>query len=107
MVLVFVVGNIVVVKFVLMMFFIILLCGELVMLIFLFGVFNMLVDCNDFGDVLIVYLDVVKILFIGFMVIGKKVMVSVVWFFKCVNLEFGGNDFVIVLDDVDIVMIVL
>lgn len=47
------------------------------------------------------YFGIDMIIFIGLIVMGKKVVESCVKMLKCYVLEFGGNDVVIVCDDVD------
>lgn len=104
--LVLVMGNMMVLKFVLIMFLIMLLLGELCGVILFVGVVNVICDENDLGVWLIVYFDVVKVVFIGLIVIGKKVLGFLVDMFKWVMLELGGNDVVIVFDDVEFVFVV-
>lgn len=51
---------------------------------------------------MIEYLGIVKVLFIGGVVSGKKVMVNLaVFFLKEVIMELGGKLLLIVFDDVD------
>jgi acyl-CoA reductase-like NAD-dependent aldehyde dehydrogenase len=66
------------------------------------GVFNVIVDNNDLGELLTSHPDVRKITFTGSTATGKKVMASAASGIKRVALELGGNDPAIVLDDVNV-----
>ncbi|UFW85062.1 aldehyde dehydrogenase family protein [Bradyrhizobium barranii] len=75
--------------------------GEIVSEFLPAGVFNVIVDRNDLGDVLTSHADIAKVAFTGSTATGKKVMCSVAGTLKRLILELGGNDAAIVLDDVD------
>lgn len=75
--------------------------GEVFWDILFFGVLNIIFGGDNFGFWMMVYFGFDKIFFIGFIVIGKSVMESVVKDLKVFMFEFGGNDVVIVLLDVD------
>jgi acyl-CoA reductase-like NAD-dependent aldehyde dehydrogenase len=75
--------------------------GEIVSEVLPAGVFNVIVDRNDLGDVLTSHADIAKVAFTGSTATGKKVMCSVAGTLKRLILELGGNDAAIVLDDVD------
>lgn len=66
------------------------------------GVFNVIVDDNDLGELLTSHPDVRKVTFTGSTETGKKVMASASADIKRVALELGGNDAAIVLDDADV-----
>jgi acyl-CoA reductase-like NAD-dependent aldehyde dehydrogenase len=66
------------------------------------GVFNVIVDRNDLGEVLTRHPDVAKVSFTGSTATGKKVMASAAATIKRVTLELGGNDAAIVLDDANV-----
>lgn len=106
-ILVFYIGNMVVFKF----FEYISVCGlELVCVIvevLLFGVFNIVSGDGSVGVLLVEDVDINKIMFIGFGVIGVCIVVVVVCNFMLIIMELGGNDVVIVLEDVDFKVIVL
>lgn len=78
-----------------------LLFGELCRELLPPGVLNIICDQNDLGDMLTAHPDVAKISFTGSTRTGKKVMASAAGGVKSINLELGGNDVAIVLDDVD------
>lgn len=65
------------------------------------GVFNLVCDNNDLGDVLTGHPDVAKVSFTGSTVTGRKVMASAAATIKRVTMELGGNDPAIILDDAD------
>jgi acyl-CoA reductase-like NAD-dependent aldehyde dehydrogenase len=79
-----------------------LLFGELCADLIPPGVFNVIVDQNDLGEILTRHPDVAKVSFTGSTATGKKVMASAAATVKRVTLELGGNDAAIVLDDVDV-----
>lgn len=65
------------------------------------GVVNVITDQNDLGGEMTRHPDIRKISFTGSTETGKKVMASAADALKRVSLELGGNDALIVLDDVD------
>ena len=65
------------------------------------GVINIIADANDLGAAMTSHPDIRKISFTGSTETGKKVMASAADALKRVSLELGGNDALIVLDDVD------
>lgn len=65
------------------------------------GVVNIIADANDLGGELTKHPDIRKVSFTGSAATGKKVMASAADALKRVSLELGGNDALIVLDDVD------
>jgi len=65
------------------------------------GVVNIIADANDLGGEMTKHPDIRKISFTGSTETGKKVMASAADALKRVSLELGGNDALIVLDDVD------
>jgi acyl-CoA reductase-like NAD-dependent aldehyde dehydrogenase len=65
------------------------------------GVFNVICDDNDLGDVLSSHPGIEKIGFTGSTATGMKVMASAAGTLKRLTLELGGNDPALVLDDVD------
>lgn len=75
--------------------------GELIASIVPPGVVNIIADANDLGGELTKHPDVRKVSFTGSTETGKKVMASAADALKRVSLELGGNDALIVLDDVD------
>jgi acyl-CoA reductase-like NAD-dependent aldehyde dehydrogenase len=75
--------------------------GELIAGIAPPGVVNIIADANDLGAELTKHPDVRKVSFTGSTETGKKVMASAADALKRVSLELGGNDALIVLDDVD------
>jgi len=75
--------------------------GELIAAIAPPGVVNVIADANDLGGELTKHPDVRKVSFTGSTETGKKVMASAADALKRVSLELGGNDALIVLDDVD------
>lgn len=70
--------------------------------IFPAGVFSVVTDRNDLGEILTNHPDVAKISFTGSTATGKKVMAAASAQLKRITLELGGNDAGIVLDDVDV-----
>jgi len=66
------------------------------------GVFNMITDANDLGDMLTSHPDIAKISFTGSTATGKKIVRSAASSLKRLTLELGGNDAAIVLDDADL-----
>lgn len=104
--LVLLIGNMFVFKLLLFILLMMLCFVEFIVDVFLVGVFNVIIGGDQFGLLMIFYFVVVKVSFIGFMVIGKKVMELVVYDFKCIMLEFGGNDVLIVMFDVDVFFVV-
>jgi acyl-CoA reductase-like NAD-dependent aldehyde dehydrogenase len=79
-----------------------LLLGQIAAEILPAGVFNVIVDANDLGQLLTSHPDVAKIGFTGSTGTGIKVMQSAAGTLKRLTLELGGNDAAIVLDDVDV-----
>jgi acyl-CoA reductase-like NAD-dependent aldehyde dehydrogenase len=65
------------------------------------GVLNVIADANDLGGDMTKHPDIRKISFTGSTETGKKVMASAADALKRISLELGGNDALIVLDDVD------
>ena len=65
------------------------------------GVLNVIADANDLGGAMTAHPDIRKISFTGSTETGKKVMAGAADALKRVSLELGGNDALIVLDDVD------
>jgi acyl-CoA reductase-like NAD-dependent aldehyde dehydrogenase len=65
------------------------------------GVLNVIADANDLGGEMTSHPDIRKISFTGSTETGKKVMASAASALKRISLELGGNDALIVLDDVD------
>lgn len=65
------------------------------------GVLNVIADANDLGGEMTRHPDIRKISFTGSTETGKKVMASAADALKRISLELGGNDALIVLDDVD------
>ncbi|WP_293906278.1 aldehyde dehydrogenase family protein [Phenylobacterium sp.] len=65
------------------------------------GVLNVIADANDLGGDMTRHPDIRKISFTGSTETGKKVMASAADALKRISLELGGNDALIVLDDVD------
>ena len=66
------------------------------------GVLNVIADANDLGGEMTKHPDIRKISFTGSTETGKKVMASAADALKRISLELGGNDALIVLDDVDV-----
>lgn len=102
---VFVVGCIVVMKFFEFIFFFVLVLCDLVKEVgILVGVINIVFGFGVIvGDVIFCYMDIDKVVFIGFVFIGWRIFIVVVELnFKKVILEFGGKLFVIVFDLVDV-----
>lgn len=75
--------------------------GEIIKDIVPPGVVNVIADANDLGGELTKHPGVRKISFTGSTETGKKVMASAADALKRISLELGGNDALIVLDDVD------
>lgn len=102
-VLVIVVGNIVVVKFLEVMFMMVYLLGEICQEVGLFvGVFNILYGYGYcLGVVFISYDDIKVIFFIGSMCIGVLIVQEVVFCFKKLLLEMGGKNLNIIFVDCD------
>ena len=65
------------------------------------GVVNIIADANDLGSELTRHRDIRKVSFTGSTATGKKVMASAADALKRVTLELGGNDALIVLNDVN------
>ena len=65
------------------------------------GVLNVIADANDLGGEMTKHPDIRKISFTGSTETGKRVMASAADALKRISLELGGNDALIVLDDVD------
>ncbi|HEY0647214.1 aldehyde dehydrogenase family protein [Phenylobacterium sp.] len=76
--------------------------GELIKDIVPPGVVNIIADANDLGGEMTKHPGIRKISFTGSTETGKKVMASAADALKRVSLELGGNDALIVLDDVDL-----
>lgn len=102
--LVLVVGCLIVIKFLEIMLLMMLCVVELVSEVGIFdGVFNVVIGLGVVcGVVLMLYFYVVKISFIGLIVMGKGIVRIVVDYLMCVMLELGGKNLVIVLKDVDL-----
>jgi acyl-CoA reductase-like NAD-dependent aldehyde dehydrogenase len=66
------------------------------------GVLNVIADANDLGGEMTKHPDIRKISFTGSTESGKKVMASAADALKRISLELGGNDALIVLDDVNV-----
>jgi acyl-CoA reductase-like NAD-dependent aldehyde dehydrogenase len=79
-----------------------LLIGEIAATIFPPGVFQTLADANDLGPVLTAHPGVRHVSFTGSTATGKKVLANLTGSLKRFQLELGGNDAAIVLDDVDV-----
>jgi acyl-CoA reductase-like NAD-dependent aldehyde dehydrogenase len=75
--------------------------GEIIKDIVPAGVVNIIADANDLGGEMTKHPGIRKISFTGSTETGKKVMASAADALKRVSLELGGNDALIVLDDVD------
>ena len=75
--------------------------GELIKDLVPPGVVNVIADANDLGGAMTSHPDIRKISFTGSTETGKKVMASAASALKRISLELGGNDALIVLDDVD------
>jgi len=65
------------------------------------GVVNIIADNNDLGGAMTAHPGIRKISFTGSTETGKKVMAGAADALKRISLELGGNDALIVLDDVD------
>lgn len=65
------------------------------------GVLNVIADANDLGGAMTAHPGIRKISFTGSTETGKKVMASAADALKRISLELGGNDALIVLEDVD------
>ncbi|WP_337187297.1 aldehyde dehydrogenase family protein [Phenylobacterium sp.] len=65
------------------------------------GVVNIIADANDLGGEMTKHPGIRKISFTGSTETGKKVMAGAADALKRVSLELGGNDALIVLDDMD------
>jgi acyl-CoA reductase-like NAD-dependent aldehyde dehydrogenase len=66
------------------------------------GVINIITDANDLGGAMTSHPDIRKISFTGSTETGKKVMASAADALKRISLELGGNDALIVMDDVNV-----
>ena len=66
------------------------------------GVVNVVGDGGEVGPLLTAHPDIAKVTFTGSTPVGKAVLRSAADTLKRVTLELGGNDPVIVLDDVDV-----
>lgn len=108
LVLVFIIGNIIVIKFSEFMFNNVIVFVEIVYQVGLLkGVFNFVFGCGEIvGQELVGNLKVVMVSMIGSVVVGEKIMVVVVKNIIKVCFEFGGKVFVIVMDDVDLELVV-
>jgi acyl-CoA reductase-like NAD-dependent aldehyde dehydrogenase len=65
------------------------------------GVLNVIADANDLGGEMTRHPGIRKISFTGSTETGKRVMAGAADTLKRLSLELGGNDALIVLDDVD------
>lgn len=65
------------------------------------GVLNVITDANDLGAEMVTHPGIRKISFTGSTTTGRKIMAGASRTLKRVSLEMGGNDALIVLDDVD------
>lgn len=107
MLLAIVVGNIVIIKFVEIVFLVVVWVMELIQDLLFLGVVNVVIGFGlDVGVVLFFYLGIVKIFFIGFGCIGVMIQKEVVDIMKWVILELGGKGFGVVLFDVSIELMV-
>lgn len=102
-VLVFVCGNVMIFKlFEVILLSVFKLVEVLFEVGFFDGVFNVFQGFGDVGVKFVVYLDIVKVLLIGLVLIGVKVVVLVGENLKKIMLELGGKFLLIIFDDVDI-----
>lgn len=99
-------GNCIIVKLLFYILYIIFKFVELVLVVFFSGVFQVFNGNNEVGRFMIIYFGIDKIIFIGLIVIGRKVYENVIKIMKKVILEFGGNDVSIVCFDVDVQYVV-
>ncbi|RJE20996.1 Aldehyde dehydrogenase [Aspergillus sclerotialis] len=76
--------------------------AELAIQYFPTGVFQALSGDNDLGPIMTEHPGIDKISFTGSILTGKRVMASCAKTLKRLTLELGGNDPVIICDDVDI-----
>ncbi|WP_430418893.1 aldehyde dehydrogenase family protein [Phenylobacterium sp.] len=76
--------------------------GEIIKDIVPPGVVNIIADNNELGGEMTKHPGIRKISFTGSTETGKKVMASAADALKRISLELGGNDALIVLDDVDL-----
>jgi acyl-CoA reductase-like NAD-dependent aldehyde dehydrogenase len=76
--------------------------GEIAGSILPAGVLNVVADNNDFGATLSIHPDIAKVSLTGSTRTGIHVLQSASSTLNRVTLELGGNDAVIILDDVDI-----
>jgi acyl-CoA reductase-like NAD-dependent aldehyde dehydrogenase len=65
------------------------------------GTLNVITDANDLGAEMVTHPGIRKISFTGSTATGRKIMAGASGTLKRVSLEMGGNDALIVLDDVD------
>ena len=70
------------------------------------GVVNVITDDNDLGNALTGHPDIRKVSFTGSTATGRLVMSNAVATLKRLTLELGGNDYAIVLDDIDLSTVV-
>lgn len=78
------------------------LLAELIADIVPAGVVNIVGDAGETGPLLTAHPDVAKVSFTGSTPVGKAVMRNAADTLKRLTLELGGNDALIVLDDVDV-----
>lgn len=78
------------------------LLGELLADLVPAGVVNIVGDAGETGPLLTAHPDVAKVSFTGSTPVGKAIMRSAADTLKRLTLELGGNDALIVLDDVDV-----
>jgi len=79
-----------------------LMIGEVAAEILAPGVLQTIADANDLGPLLTAHPGIRQVSFTGSTASGKKVLASVANTLKRFQLELGGNDAAIVLDDADI-----
>jgi acyl-CoA reductase-like NAD-dependent aldehyde dehydrogenase len=65
------------------------------------GTLNVITDANDLGAEMVRHPGIRKISFTGSAATGKQVMAGASGTLKRISLEMGGNDALIILDDVD------
>lgn len=108
-VLVLVCGCIVVFKLVDEILLIVLCFGQLCLEVgILLGVVNIVIGMGvEVGVVLVVYLGIDKLVFIGLILVGKLIGYVVVENMMCFFFEFGGKFLVIIFDDISLDMVVV
>lgn len=76
--------------------------GEIIARMVPAGVFQVLVDANDLGPLLVAHPDVAHVSLTGSAATGRKVMAAASGTLKRLVLELGGNDAALLLDDADV-----